>query len=136
MESNLGFIVALNGCVDFRPEVGRTTFFSWRIGRLRVLVRFLGFRTSLRVGAGQRLFGLRSVQHHTTQFRRICVRARRFPLVIICCSPGTSRNPMHVFMFFLCSSLTVYANMVWSGWGLPVLGVTDPTNFDSYRGPS
>ena len=45
MESSLGFIVASNGCVDFRLEVRRTTFFSWRIERLRVSLRFLGFRT-------------------------------------------------------------------------------------------
>ena len=38
--------------MDFRLEVGRTTFFSWGIERLRVLLRFLGFRTSLS-GVGQ-----------------------------------------------------------------------------------
>ena len=61
VESSLGFFVASNGCAEFRLEVGRTTFFSWRIGRLRDLVRFLGFGTSLRVGAGQRFFGLRHI---------------------------------------------------------------------------
>jgi hypothetical protein len=54
VESSLGFFVASYGCAEFRLEVGRTTFFSWRIGRLRDLVRFLGFGTSLRVGAGRR----------------------------------------------------------------------------------
>ena len=69
MESSLGFIVASNGCAEFRLEVGRTTFFSWRIGRLRDLVRFLGFRTSLRVGAGQRFFGLRHISEVFVVFK-------------------------------------------------------------------
>ena len=69
MESSLGFVVALNRCVEFRLEVGRTTFFSWRIGRLRVLVRFLGFRTSLRVGVGQRFFGLRHISEVFAGFK-------------------------------------------------------------------
>ena len=69
MESSLGFIVASNGCVDFRLEVGRTTFFSWGILRLRVLVRFLGFRTSLRVGVGQRFFDLRHISEVFVVFK-------------------------------------------------------------------
>ena len=69
MESSRGFIVASNGCVEFRLEVGRTTFFSRRIGRLRVLVRFLRFRTSLRVGVGQRFFGLRHISEVFVVFK-------------------------------------------------------------------
>ena len=69
VESSLGFFVASYGCAEFRLEVGRTTFFSWRIGRLRDLVRFLGFGTSLRVGAGQRFFGLRHISEVFVVFK-------------------------------------------------------------------
>ena len=47
MESSLVFIVALNGRVDFRLEVGRTVF---RVGAREAegFTRFLGFGASLR----------------------------------------------------------------------------------------
>ena len=68
MESSLEFIVALNGCVDFRLEVGRTTFFSWGIERLGVLLRFLGFRTSLR-GCGSKILCLRHISEVFVVFK-------------------------------------------------------------------